>query len=64
MTQFTVVVRDRGTKFVSGPRVSKGWEPLVYTLLPVFEWVTYISLLPHLHIIGLAPLHDVGLHLC
>jgi len=29
MTQFTVVVRDRETKFVSGPQVSKGWEPLL-----------------------------------
>jgi len=28
MTQFSVVVRDQETNFVSGPRASKGWEPL------------------------------------
>jgi len=26
--QFSVVVRNHETKFVSSPRVSKGWEPL------------------------------------
>jgi len=30
--QFSVVVQDQETTFVSGPQVPKGWKPLAYML--------------------------------